>query len=74
MATSGTGTTPPADDSGGGPATTSTAPQANASQELRAFIGLTVFLAPFLTATLVAVLGFAIWISQMIFGPPGPQG
>lgn len=46
----------------------------NRAEELRAFVGLSVFLAPVLTAALVAVLGFAIWLSQMVFGPPGPQG
>ena len=44
------------------------------SDELREFIGLTAFLAPALTAALVAILGFTIWISQMVLGPPGPQG
>ncbi len=42
--------------------------------ELRAFIGLSVFLAPALTVALVGALGFGIWIAQLIFGPPGPQG
>jgi periplasmic nitrate reductase NapE len=60
-------------------ATDRSGPQAAAdsrgkSDELRAFIALTVFLAPALTAALVAILGFTIWISQMVLGPPGPQG
>ncbi|MGL4447898.1 MAG: periplasmic nitrate reductase, NapE protein [Shewanella sp.] len=41
------------------------------SLELKIFIFLTVFLAPLLAILLVSGLGFAIWISQMLIGPPG---
>lgn len=40
-------------------------------EELRAFLFITVFLFPFLSVVIVGGLGFAIWFSQMIFGPPG---
>ncbi|MGB0895189.1 MAG: periplasmic nitrate reductase, NapE protein [Parashewanella sp.] len=41
-------------------------------QEFKVFIFLTVFLAPLLSVMLVGGLGFAIWFSQMLVGPPGP--
>jgi len=41
------------------------------SRDLRAFLFLTVFLAPAVSVALVGGLGFAIWIYQMIAGPPG---
>ncbi|RDV24506.1 nitrate reductase [Alteromonas aestuariivivens] len=44
------------------------------SDELRyerhAFVFITVILFPLLAVMLVGGLGFVIWISQMIFGPP----
>ena len=43
------------------------------SRELRAFLFLTVVLAPATTIALVGSLGFIIWIYQMIVGPPGPS-
>ena len=39
--------------------------------EFRAFVFLTVVLAPALSVALVGGLGLAIWIYQMIAGPPG---
>ncbi len=39
--------------------------------ERTTFIFLTVFLAPILAIAIVGALGFAIWFSQMILGPPG---
>ncbi len=42
------------------------------SRELRAFLFLTVVLAPALTIALVGGYGFAVWILQLIAGPPGP--
>lgn len=39
--------------------------------ERRAFLFLTVILAPALSVALVGGLGFSIWIYQMIAGPPG---
>ncbi|MCS6119960.1 nitrate reductase [Shewanella baltica] len=41
------------------------------SLELKIFIFLTVFLAPLLSVLLVSGLGFAIWFSQILTGPPG---
>ena len=42
-------------------------------RELRAFLFLTVFLAPILAVGLVSSWGFIIWLFQMFAGPPGPQ-
>jgi nitrate reductase NapE len=39
-------------------------------QELNAFLFITVVLFPFLSVVLIGGFGFAIWISQMFFGPP----
>jgi nitrate reductase NapE len=39
--------------------------------EWRAFILLVVFLAPILSVAIVGGFGFAVWISQIILGPPG---
>lgn len=39
--------------------------------EFKMFIFLTVFLAPILSVILVSGLGFAIWFSQILTGPPG---
>ena len=41
------------------------------AEELRAFLVLTVVLAPVLAVICVGGYGFAIWMSQLIFGPPG---
>lgn len=41
------------------------------SLELKIFIFLTVFLAPILSVLLVSALGFGIWFSQILIGPPG---
>ena len=40
-------------------------------RELRVFLFLTVVLFPLLSVLLVSGYGFAVWIWQMIFGPPG---
>lgn len=39
-------------------------------QERRLFLFITVVLFPLLAIALVGGFGFAVWISQMIFGPP----
>jgi nitrate reductase NapE len=39
--------------------------------ELRAFLFLTVILAPVLSIAIVGGYGFMIWIYQMVAGPPG---
>ena len=41
-------------------------------RELLAFLFLTVVLAPVLAVAVVGGYGFLVWISQMIYGPPGP--
>jgi nitrate reductase NapE len=41
-------------------------------RELLAFLFLTVVLAPVLAVAIVGGYGFLVWISQMIYSPPGP--
>ena len=38
--------------------------------ELKAFLFLTVVMAPLLAGAIVATYGLAVWIYQMIAGPP----
>ena len=40
--------------------------------ELRAFLFLTVVMAPLLAGLIVAGYGFAVWMLQLLAGPPGP--
>ena len=40
-------------------------------QERNTFVLLAVFLAPGLAVAIVGGYGFAVWISQLILGPPG---
>jgi nitrate reductase NapE len=40
-------------------------------QELKAFLFLTVVMAPAIAGTVIVVYGFAVWIFQMFAGPPG---
>lgn len=42
--------------------------------ELRLFIFLIVFLFPILSVVIVGGYGFAVWMSQILMGPPGPPG
>ncbi len=49
-----------------------TADPKSRTRELRAFLFLTVVLAPALTVALVGGYGFTVWILQLIAGPPGP--
>jgi len=42
------------------------------SQELRAFLALSVFLAPVLAVAVVTGYGFLVWMYQLVAGPPGP--
>lgn len=39
-------------------------------QELTMFMFIVVFLFPILSIVLIGGFGFALWISQMIMGPP----
>jgi len=41
-------------------------------QELAVFLVLTLLLAPVLAVTTVGGYGLAVWVYQMIAGPPGP--
>lgn len=46
------------------------APETRRRQELRAFLFLTVVLAPVLAVAIVAGFGFLVWIFQLFAGPP----
>ena len=48
----------------------SAAPDPEARRELKAFLFLTVVMAPIVAGLTVAGYGFLIWIFQMIAGPP----
>jgi len=41
------------------------------AQELRSFLFLSVVMAPILAGVIVAGYGFAVWMYQLIAGPPG---
>ncbi|HWK75487.1 MAG TPA: periplasmic nitrate reductase, NapE protein [Povalibacter sp.] len=43
-------------------------------QELGMFVFLALVLAPILAVVVVAGYGFAVWMYQLIAGPPGPPG
>ncbi|EPJ46752.1 MAG: hypothetical protein OFPII_18430 [Osedax symbiont Rs1] len=43
----------------------------NRKDELKAFLLITVVLAPVLAVVIVSGFGFSIWISQLLMGPPG---
>lgn len=53
------------------PLATQTTDQPTKAQERNMFLFLAVFLAPIVAVLVVSGLGFAIWMSQLIFGPPG---
>ena len=40
-------------------------------RELRAFLFLTILLAPLLSVVIVGGYGFLVWMYQLIAGPPG---
>ena len=42
-------------------------------QELRAFLALSVVLAPVLAFAVVAGYGFLVWMVQLVAGPPGAK-
>ena len=43
------------------------------AQELKAFLLLSVVMAPVLAVALVSGYGFLVWMIQLIAGPPGPK-
>ena len=43
-------------------------------REILLFLFITVVLFPVLSVMIVGGYGFAVWIYQMIAGPPGPAG
>ena len=40
-------------------------------EERNAFVGIVIFLGPILAVAIVGGYGFAVWMSQLILGPPG---
>ncbi len=44
------------------------------SRELLAFFLLAFVIWPFIAIGVVGTYGLAVWIFQMIYGPPGPPG
>jgi len=47
-------------------------PSSRRKQELTVFLVLTLLLAPALAVTTVGGYGLAVWVYQMLAGPPGP--
>ncbi|AJQ93583.1 periplasmic nitrate reductase, NapE protein [Gynuella sunshinyii] len=45
--------------------------QPSKGDELKLFIFLTVFLAPILSIAIIGGYGFAVWMLQLLMGPPG---
>lgn len=43
-------------------------------REKRLVVAILVFLFPLLAIVIVGGYGLAVWMLQMIFGPPGPPG
>lgn len=43
-------------------------------REMTVFLATTFVLIPGLTVAFVGAYGFAIWLSQLLIGPPGPPG
>lgn len=52
----------------------SSRPRRQQKRELVAFLFLTVVLVPVLAVAVVSGYGLAVWVFQMIAGPPGPPG
>lgn len=48
--------------------------KARRRKELIAFVALAVFLAPVIAVASVGGFGFAIWMYQVVAGPPGSSG
>ena len=48
----------------------SQAPPSTRQEELRSFLFFTVVMAPMIAVLLVAGYGFAVWMAQLIGGPP----
>jgi nitrate reductase NapE len=48
------------------------APRSSRREELFAFLVLAVLIWPVITVGVVGGYGFAVWMSQIVFGPPGP--
>jgi periplasmic nitrate reductase NapE len=49
-------------------------PHSSRRAELSAFIVLAVLIWPIIAVGFVGAYGFAVWVWQMAFGPPGPPG
>lgn len=49
-------------------------PRTGRRHELIVFLILAVLIWPFIAVGVVGGFGFAVWMWQIIFGPPGPPG
>ncbi len=49
-------------------------PRASRRGELFAFLILAVFIWPIVAVGVVGGYGFLVWMWQLVYGPPGPQG
>lgn len=47
-------------------------PRSSRGEELFAFLVLAVLIWPVIAVGVVGGYGFLVWMSQLIFGPPGP--
>lgn len=43
------------------------------AQELKAFLLLSIVMAPVLAVAIVSGYGFLVWMYQLVAGPPGPR-
>ncbi len=57
-----------------GAATVAVAAGGERRRELLLFLAVTLLVFPLLAVGIVGGFGFAVWIFQMIAGPPGPPG
>jgi periplasmic nitrate reductase NapE len=48
-------------------------PPSTKSQELRAFLVLSIVMAPVLAVAVVSGYGFLVWMYQLVVGPPGAK-
>lgn len=48
-------------------------PPTTKKEELRAFLLLSVVMAPVLAVLIVSGYGFLVWMYQLVAGPPGPR-
>ena len=59
-------------DTAGSPAPNQPAVQPSRRSELLAFLALAFGIWPLVAVAVVGGFGFAVWMWQIVFGPPGP--